>query len=156
MGTQEIVGGQADEDITCMGNGRIGQHTLDIRLSQCRQITYDHREHRRPPQQLLPVPAEIRNDLIKDSQESNDCRSFGRNCKVGHNRNRGSFIHVRRPDMKRRKCGFEAKSNDYQADSQNQNRRVALHTAYQFRNFEVLSTSRRSINQGNPVKKKAG
>ena len=105
--------GKADQDVACVGDGRVGEKPLDVGLNKCRKIAERHRKGGGDPQDPESSLAGRLKYGEDDAQEYGEGGRLGTGGEEGGDRGRRSFVDVRRPDLERHTGNLEGQAHEH-------------------------------------------
>ena len=99
---------QSHEQIPHLGNGGIGQQTLDPGLIECGDIANGHGENGQDPQGGPGHGPGCLPQMQGDANQTGKEGHLGTTGQKGSYRGRGTFVDIRRPEMQRHHGNFKA------------------------------------------------
>ena len=147
--------GECGEQIAGVGDGRVGQHALDVLLAERGEIADGHGEDGNDPEQRRPDGAEIGEHLIDHAEKQSEGGGFGRGREQGDDRRGRAFVDVGRPDVERR-CGNLEENADQHEREGGENERLVLRDGGESRDLIDLRGAGGAEDQGNAVEQKRG
>jgi len=137
-----------------VGDGRVGQHALDVLLAKRGEIADGHGEYGDDPQQRRPDRAEVGEHLVDHAEEQSKGGGFGRGREQGHDRRGRAFVDIWRPDMEGR-CGNLEENADQHERQGGENERLVLRDRGETRDLIDLRGAGGAKDQSDAVKQNA-
>src|ERR1044071_3047732 len=110
--------------IAHMGDGRVRQHALQVRLGDGGDVADRHRQQREQRQHLLPVLREVRQPVDQHPHRHGEGRDLRRRADHQRHRGRRAVVDVRNPHVERRHADLEGKAGDEEHQPEHQERAI--------------------------------
>ncbi len=155
MPIAEPHAGECGKQIAGVGDGRVGQHALDVLLAERGKIADRHGEDGDDPEQWRPDGAEMGEHLVDHAEEQSKGGSFGRGREQGDDGRGRAFVDVGRPDVERRGGNLEENADQHERQG-SENERLVLRDGGEARDLIDLRGAGSAKDEGNAVKQKRG
>ena len=99
-GAHDVVGDDAEHNVSGLRYGRECQEALDVALAYGKEVAYGDGQDDECVQHPFPnLAVDVAESLCKHAHEGESCRAFGYDAEVGGDRSGSSLIYIGRPEV---------------------------------------------------------